>query len=476
MRFLQLVVLAFLAGCGTNYGFGVELTISVDDTVSDAALASVNELVFGAGDDESGTYTQSITPPLARRETLIYRPFPSTRTLTLTVSAVDADGDVVAQGITKEIKLTSGKATAAGVNLSSVTGVHIDLGMDDLGDGSIVSPPDGGTAPSAPSDFELDSQGVKTPSTVEMHWTASMAGSAPLDHYNIYRNGTKYATSSATTYADVNATNVAPGRNAAATIYRYWVSAVDSQGRESAIQKQLTAVVYDNGVRTWPFNYSFFINDNEQDTSGAPTHGTMDVHIASDNTQPFGGYSLSSGNPVCPGDDFEAGGFDSLTIQLKPNDSGQYWSMLTATANTQDTPHLSGYVQPASGFGPSPALGTWGTYTIPLTALGIGSTSFVGSMSGKTLTVTKINSGIGIVAGGLISGPGVAAGTYLSDDQTPDGGGGPATYALSTSNSVPAGTTFTMQRTGLASVSVQDATGNTGFTYWLDALKFTTNP
>lgn len=83
-------------------------------------------------------------------------------------------------------------------------------------------------------------------------------------------------------------------------------------------------------------------------------------------------------------------------------------------------PHtnISGSGMVSSGYGPAQIANTWQSFTVPLAALqfstpSTGVTTFTGSISGSTLTVTSI-SGPGIDNGCWITGTGVPTATYIN--------------------------------------------------------------
>jgi chitodextrinase len=87
----------------------------------------------------------------------------------------------------------------------------------------------GGTPPSVPTGLSSTGQ---TSTSISLSWTASTAGSSPVAGYDIYRNGTKVATSTSTSYTD---TGLSPS-----TSYTYTVDAFDSSGDVSARSSSLT--------------------------------------------------------------------------------------------------------------------------------------------------------------------------------------------------------------------------------------------
>jgi hypothetical protein len=108
---------------------------------------------------------------------------------------------------------------------------------------------------------------------------------------------------------------------------------------------------------------------------------------------------------------------------------------------------------------------------VPLAALSIGMTHFSGSISGTKLTVTSVASGVGIDAGGFITGTGVAPGTYILGY---DAQGGPGTYTVYPSQNV-ASTSMVEQRTSVYKFDIIDRGKQANNKYYVDNIKFTVN-
>jgi hypothetical protein len=115
-------------------------------------------------------------------------------------------------------------------------------------------------------------------------------------------------------------------------------------------------------------------------------------------------------------------------------------------------------------------VGQWTTYKIPLADLGIGTNMITASVSGNTMTVTAVSNNVLLADGGFVTGPGIAAGTYITAFGT--GLGGVGTYTLSSSQNVSS-ETLQYKRTNVYKVGVQDTTGLTGQTYYIDNFGFT---
>jgi hypothetical protein len=130
----------------------------------------------------------------------------------------------------------------------------VDGGVDGRVDGPVSA------KPSAPSNLLMTAQ---TASTTSLFWEAATAGSFPIDHYRIYRNGDAYDT--------------------AATVYVYAVAAVDTHGNEGPQATQDTVYGYrgaTNGSTWGSSDYSYgLVSLDWSDTTGAPIGGGTDIKM-----------------------------------------------------------------------------------------------------------------------------------------------------------------------------------------------------
>jgi hypothetical protein len=340
----------------------------------------------------------------------------------------------------------------------------------------------GGSGPSAPTSLVITGQ---SQNSISMTWSAAAPGPAPIAQYKIYRNGAAYATTTSTSYTDTNATNAnspvtnsGPTVTTANTVYSYAVSAVDTAGNEGPQQSNATFWVYYNGVFNWLGDYSYpggSININYADATGAPESGAADIevsfNVAHAGFQPYAGKTVTQW-------DMEGGSFKYLSIDLKPTQPGQDWEILVLSRLPPGdvTPWGNATL---SKYGPAPVVGQWATYKIPLSAVSIGYTNFTGSISGTTLTVTSVSSGVGLDGGGFITGPGIPAGTYVNGYGQSGGGAGTYTLAgpgISASTSIPS-TAMVEQRTGIYKFALVDRNANNlnNNSYYVDNIKFTVN-
>lgn len=319
----------------------------------------------------------------------------------------------------------------------------------------------GAGGPSAPSGLTMTGQSANS---VSLAWGAP-GGS--ISHYKIYRNGASYATSTSTRYTDANATGATNDRwTGAANVYAYAVSAVDSNGVEGPQTTQTTFQIYTNGVFNFAGDYSYDSTANYKDTDGGPESGPYDIGI--NVWKGYGGFQPYAGN-VVPQWDLEIGSFGYIVLDLKPTIQNQTWRLSLISRLPPGDVYPWSQVN-VTDYGPAPVVGKWATYKIPLTALSIGKTHFEGYISGTTLTVTHVDSGVGVDAGGFISGNGVAPGTYIVGHNA---NGGPGTYTISPSQYVSS-TSMTEQRTSLYKPNLQDTSGAGSNQFYIDNFKFTT--
>jgi len=374
-----------------------------------------------------------------------------------------ADGDAQPKSfsipIDSSTKFTGSKTFA--VVLSQPTGAAITTPSANVViKGSATT---GTGSPGAPGALTMTGQ---TASSIALKWGAATPGNGSIAYYKIYRNDSAYATATATSYVDYGATDATNGAfNAAATIYAYAVSAVDTDGNEGPQTTQTTYQVYGNGVFDWAGDYSYGVSVNYKDTGGRPESGPYDIAI--NVYEAYGGFQPYSGNSV-PQWDLETGAFDYISLDLKPTIDNQSWrlSMISRLPPGDVYPWAAVDI---NSYGPSPVAGQWATYKIPLSALSMGKTSFKGSISGNTLTVTGVNSGVGVDAGGFITGDGVKPGTYIVGHNA---NGGPGTYTVSPAQNV-ATTSMTEQRTALYKLDIADQSGAWNNRYYIDNVRLT---
>ncbi|MGA2619207.1 MAG: hypothetical protein ABSF26_16485 [Thermoguttaceae bacterium] len=324
-----------------------------------------------------------------------------------------------------------------------------------------ANPPTASGAP--PTSLTLTAQ---TAGSVSLSWTAASGAAS----YKIYRNGSVIASRvKGTTFTDTAATNATnPAWTTAATPYAYTVSALGSSGTESA-RAPLACWMYRNGVNNIPGDFSSTVQ-NYKDTAGVPQSGTTDISITSRSmwgyTQPF------SGAPISPPWALDINAFKYMTLDLKPTLPKQSWNLCIISRVPPGDIYNKAQVILPGKYGPTPVVGKWATYKVPLADLAIGSGSFEGSISGTTLTVTRLISGVTVQPTMFIRGPGIAAGTYIAACGT--GSGRAGTYKVSISQSVPT-ETIHGQRTNMYKFWLRDNQdpGVANNAYYLDNVGFT---
>jgi len=340
----------------------------------------------------------------------------------------------------------------------------------------------GSGGPSAPTNLQLINQGGPANNSSlltnyqQVSWNAATQGAFPISYYQIYRNGAPYDTTTNTSYADTNA----PGSNdptwvMPATVYTYQVAAVDTHGNIGPQAAEMSVYSYQNGQSNWDnadLSYGNIVEDYAS-VAGNPQGGIYDISISN----PIGGgFQPTAHAPQAPQWDLEIGAFDYLTIGVNPG-SNVNFQLPIGTVSRLPPGDVYGW-HPALNvfdYGPAPAANTWATYQVPLNALGMGISTFTGSISGTTLTVTAVltNPTTGVDAGGFITGPGVPPGTYITGygQHNSIGTFTVAGSGISSSTSVP-GETMTFQRTSLYKFGMQPNVN--GLTFYLNNIGFTT--
>jgi hypothetical protein len=330
-----------------------------------------------------------------------------------------------------------------------------------------------GAGPAAPGDLEMTRQ---SGGSIGLGWSAAAPGDCPISRYKIYRNGAVYGETKSTRYTDSHAMHATvPSFDAPALIYSYEVSAVDARGTEGPKNSQMTYWVYHAGEYAWPGDYSD-VTVNYRDKSGAPVSGRYDISITASNldiarvgaayAQPY------SGPPSVPQFAMDIGAFHYMVLDLKPTKPNQKWRLNIISRLPQGDVYNNAPVELPGNYGPAPVVGRWATYKVPLNPdLAIGTGSFLGGISGNTLTVESVNTAMSVQATAWLSGPGIPAGTSIDSFAT--GNGGVGTYTLSKRANVPPGTTINMQRTNLYKFSLIDATGASNNVYYADNIGFT---
>jgi hypothetical protein len=257
-----------------------------------------------------------------------------------------------------------------------------------------------------------------------------------------------------------------------ATVYSYAVSSVDTNGNESA-QAVPKVYFYQNGVANQgQLDYSYGITENWQDTAGNPSTGGHDVSL--NYPAGGGGFQPYSDLPLAPVYDLELGAFKYFTVDVKVTDTTHPIFVSHISRLPPGDVYPYGHVNLFSYC--NPVVGQWVTCKVPLSALTIGITNFTGSIVGTTLTVTSVQSGVGVDAGAYVKGPGIPAGTYITG-HAQDGSIGTFTVAgpgISSSTNVPS-TSMVSQRTGLYKIDIGMGTLSSGTTMYVENFGWTTN-
>jgi hypothetical protein len=309
--------------------------------------------------------------------------------------------------------------------------------------------------------------------------TTGGVGTYPVDQSQNVGSAGAPVTFTAWQYIDSNATNSNdPLFNGTITSYTYSVRAVDTEGNNGPLSSNYAAYAYQNGYSNWDgYNFSYGnITTNYASTLGSPQGGIYDIQNYFD---VGGGFQPVAGIPLAPNMDLAIGGFNYYTVDINPGPVYSGYSLPIQILTRLPPGDVIGWMAMRVNifsYGPTPQANTWATYKIPLTAIGIGSCTFTGSISGTTLTVTSIDSGPSIVdAGGFVTGPNIPAGTYITA-YGQQGAVGTFTVAgpgITSTTNIPS-ETMSYQRTSLYKTTMQPS-GNPVTTMYLNNLGFTAN-
>jgi sugar lactone lactonase YvrE len=166
LRALPLALaLAAAAAChpSPSNGFAVDVTLS-GGSVSAAVLASVRTLAIVGSGAESASADVSAPSGLSAEERLVYRPRATSGALTLTVTALDGNGQAVAAGATS-VTLRDGQTVTATITLHSVAPQPHDV--------DLATPPADMATP--PPDFSV----TPTSATVGRNGTVAFIATVP---------------------------------------------------------------------------------------------------------------------------------------------------------------------------------------------------------------------------------------------------------------------------------------------------------
>jgi len=152
----------------------------------------------------------------------------------------------------------------------------------------------------------------------------------------------------------------------------FTVTATNAQGTgpASAASNAATStggtsnLVYSNGVFYWEGDYSLG-HAVYADTTGDPVGGPFDVMFVS----PGNGYW----QPWAPGMSIDLSGYNYLNVDLKPTIANKEWGVVCFKVGDVQIGTAISLPADANGtYGPTPQVGVWATYKIPLKTLGVG--------------------------------------------------------------------------------------------------------
>jgi hypothetical protein len=158
------------------------------------------------------------------------------------------------------------------------------------------------------------------------------------------------------------------GPSAGATLTSPATATVTVTGDAPSSQSKSTFWVYQNGVFNWGGDYSFGATINYHSTSGSPQAGAADTAVMV--TSPWGAWQPYAGGTV-PMWNFDATGYNYLTVDLKPTLANQSWKIYFMQVGDVVIQDAGGNVESVNvaDYGPTPVLGRWATYRIPLSAV-----------------------------------------------------------------------------------------------------------
>ena len=497
----------------TPFSGNKQFTVTLSDPTDGAALSSPSSATVTIAGDASAPVGSFVLPQST------YQVIQTIGALTVTVNRTGGSAGAVSVAYA-----TANGTALAGTDFAGVSGTLIwadgdassksfsisisdatpfsgsksfSVALSDPSGGSSLSTPSsarvsiagsggaGSGSPSAVSNLQLINQGGSGDAVSsnsgsltnyqKISWDAATAGANPIASYNIYRNGVLYANTTALTYTDTAAINSnVTTWTKPATVYRYYVAAVDTAGNVGPLAAQMSVYSYRDGHSNWSdadFSYGGVIgNENYSSTTGNPQDGPYDVSVYF----PSGGFQPVADAPQAPTWDLEIGAFNYLVIDVNPGPTISSYVQI-GTVSRLPPGDVFGWATALNifAYGPAPIPNTWATYKIPLKAFNMGFGSFTGSISGTTLRVTAVSSG-GVDAGGYVTGPGVPAGTYITayGQRASIGTFTVAGPGINASTSVPS-TQMTFQRTSLYKFFIQPETNPV--TMYFNNMGFTVN-
>ncbi len=316
---------------------------------------------------------------------------------------------------------------------------------------------------------------AQTASTASLAWTAASGATS----YNVYRNGSLYAQpGNVTSYTDSSAAGTcSPTTFVPATIYAYYVTAV---GAVESVPAYPAMYLYQNGVATQSqAEFSNGVVTTWNSTDVAVPQGTFSAKAVY--AGGGGQFQPISQTPITPSYAMEVGAFNYCTWDVYLTDTSHVLSLGlisrpggTSGSDIFNTAGPSAWINGGTSVYGTIGLNQWGTLKVPFSDLSIGISTFMGYISGTTMTLPNglgsIISGPGPDGGGFITGAGVTAGTFISQNTPPLAG--PFTLNNSmTVGSVGTPVLLTCQRTNFYKAA---ANATSGTTLYYNNFGFTT--
>jgi hypothetical protein len=115
--FCAAALCACMAGCASAPGDGVDLTLTFADDLDDEAMSSVTAFEFSSDGDEQYEKVLTLDRAAQRIERLRYSPSTATRSLTISVRALDATQSEIAAGATDPLLVQPDRTVSANVLL-----------------------------------------------------------------------------------------------------------------------------------------------------------------------------------------------------------------------------------------------------------------------------------------------------------------------------------------------------------------------
>jgi hypothetical protein len=136
----------------------------------------------------------------------------------------------------------------------------------------------------------------------------------------------------------------------------------------SASTSGSTFWVYHDGAFNWGGDYSSGAVPNYSSTAGNPESGPYDIAVTL--TETWGLWQPYAGGTV-PTWDFNASGYNYITMDLKPTVANQVWQVYFMQVHDVSIIGANGQrtMINLADYGPAPVVGQWATYKIPLSVV-----------------------------------------------------------------------------------------------------------